>query len=353
LEMEAQKKEDDRDNNFQELKKALVAEVQKKEEDLRLAQQKLIDEQKLLYEQIEKTLQERAMQLEAIWREKNEWSQKKLSEDESQRERIIAEKQNSLINLELKYKTDIDRLEKAYMAKSKQLEDQKERWLNEYEASVQTLESLKTKTVEEAEQMRLAYRDKEEQLNQKMIEKERSFDEYRRSVEQEWPAKLESKVNEIAEKTRKQLAERETELAEARKSMIEEATQLRINFSQKMTELEESFSRKEEDLTRKYLQKEHELSVQTQKAVAEMHAKQMATEKEKANYEALAADAAKRREELEIAKQDIHRRIEQITEEFVRQQSIMDEQMRRLQNEKFELKKELENMAQQIRQRAA
>ena len=56
---------------------------------------------------------------------------------------------------------------------------------------------------------------------------------------------------------------------------------------------------------------------------------------------------------LEEAKQDIQRRVESITQEFLRQQSVMDEQMRRLQNEKHELKMQIERINKPGHQQAA
>ena len=57
-----------------------------------------------------------------------------------------------------------------------------------------------------------------------------------------------------------------------------------------------------------------------------------------------------RKEELEAAKRDIQKRVETITQEFLRQQTMMDEQMRRLQNEKHQLKEELDQMSSRVRQ---
>jgi chromosome segregation ATPase len=68
----------------------------------------------------------------------------------------------------------------------------------------------------------------------------------------------------------------------------------------------------------------------------------MALEAQKSEYETLCKETDQRKGEFEEAKKDLQRRLETLTQEFMRQQGIMDEQMRRLQNEKFELKKELE-----------
>jgi flagellar capping protein FliD len=87
--------------------------------------------------------------------------------------------------------------------------------------------------------------------------------------------------------------------------------------------------------------------------MSELSAKQMALESQKADYERLSVEAAQRRDELEDAKKDLNKRVELMSQEFLRQQSIMDEQMRRIQNEKHELKIELENMANKSRQQAA
>src|SRR5688572_32413074 len=117
---------------------------------------------------------------------------------------------------------------------------------------------------------------------------------------------------------------------------------MKMKLSAKMTELEESFAQREEDMQRRYLQKQHELTVQTEKAMTDLHARQMSLESQKAEYETLCKEGEMRKAELEEAKKDLQRRLETLTQEFMRQQGIMDEQMRRLQNEKFELKKELD-----------
>ena len=60
--------------------------------------------------------------------------------------------------------------------------------------------------------------------------------------------------------------------------------------------------------------------------------------------------------DLEDAKKDRQARVDTMSHEFMRQQGILNEHMRRLQNDKHELKTQVENMAQRIRddqQRAA
>lgn len=269
--------------------------------------------------------------------------QKKFEEDEVTRTKMIADKQSALEELEKKYITDIDRLDRGYTTRVQQLEEQRGRWTSEHDHALKELEALKTKTREEADKYREAYRQKEEAVAQKLSEKEKEFADYRHTVEQEWPVRFENRVTEIAEKARKQLAEKEAEFAEARRKWLDETTDMKMKLSAKMTELEESFTQREEDMQRRYLQKQHELTVQTEKAMSDLHTRQMSLEAQKSEYETLCKEADQRKAELEEAKKDLQRRLETLTQEFMRQQGIMDEQMRRLQNEKFELKKELEN----------
>ena len=87
--------------------------------------------------------------------------------------------------------------------------------------------------------------------------------------------------------------------------------------------------------------------------MSELHAKQLSLEEQRAEYEKMAGVAARKGEELEQVKKDLQKRIESLTQEFMHQQSVMDEQMRRLQNEKHELKQELETLASQVRQQRA
>jgi hypothetical protein len=196
---------------------------------------------------------------------------------------------------------------------------------------------------------REALRLKEEKIEAANRAREKEFEDYKKTVETEWPARFETRVNEIAEKTRKQLAEKEAEFAVARQQWIEEATDMKMKLSSRMNEMQDSFAQKEEDLQRRYLQKQHELTVQVEKTMSELQAKQLELERQRTEYDRLADDANKRKAELEEARKDLTRRLETMAQEFMRQQSIMDEQLRRVQNEKHELKTQLEEAAQKFK----
>lgn len=393
LEADAQKKEEEHEKAFLEMKRGLLAEVEAKELELRdtyskinlekqeafqkLTQErkafemsidaeqkklsllseemkkKIEAEQRALYNQVEQTLKQRSAELESAFQEKNTRLQKKFEEDESQRQMFVAERQAALDLLEKKYRADMDRLEKGYAARVGQLEEQKNKWMKEHEMALAQLENARQKTQNEADQMREALRQKEEQVMALAQQKEREFENYKKTVETEWPARFENRVAEISDKARKQLAEKEAEFAEARKKWMEEATEAKMKLSNRMNELDALHAQREEEQQRKYLQKHHELTVQVEKTMSDLKAKQMALESQKADYERLSAEAALRRDELEEAKKDLNKRVELMSQEFLRQQSIMDEQMRRIQNEKHELKVELENMATKFRQKAA
>ena len=117
------------------------------------------------------------------------------------------------------------------------------------------------------------YKRKEEHNAEILVQREREFDEYKKNVEIEWPARFENRVNEIAEKARKQMAEKEAEFAVARQRWLEEATEnAHEAHGSRMNEVQASFAQKEEELQRKYLQKQHEMTVQMEKTTSELAA---------------------------------------------------------------------------------
>jgi len=251
--------------------------------------------------------------------------------------------------LERKYKTDVERLDQDYTGKIGHLESERQRWGKEHEEALKRLEEAKTRTEEESRVVREAFQRKDEEIQKHLHDREKEFDEYKKTVETEWPARFEARVAEVADRTRRHLAEKEAEFAEAKKHWVEETADARLKITTRMNELEASFAQKDEELNRRFLQKQHELTVQTEKAMSDLHARQLALEKQRGEFERLSDETAKRKEELEEAKRDLQKRLESVTQEFVHQQSIMDEQMRRLQNEKHELKISMENMAQKVR----
>src|SRR5262249_790476 len=156
------------------------------------------------YQQMEETLRNRAVEQETTWQDRSTRLQKKMEEEEGARQKMIAEKQAALDQLEKRYKADMEKLERENAARMQQVEQQKNRWGTEHDEAISSLDSAKLKTQEEADVLRESYRKREEALLASLQQREKEFDDYKKNVEIEWPSRFENRVNEIAEKARKQ-----------------------------------------------------------------------------------------------------------------------------------------------------
>ena len=143
--------------------------------------------------------------------------------------------------------------------------------------------------------LRDEFKQKEEHNANILTQRDRDFEDYKKNVEIEWPARFESRGNEIAEKARKQMAEKESEFAVARQRWLEEATDMRMKLMARMNEVQASFTQKEEELQRKYLQKQHELTTQFEKTTSDLQQSKLSFENQKAEYERLAQETRDQR----------------------------------------------------------